>query len=97
MTSLVMLRRDLFNAVRLALAKLGAGVAEGDPGDGGAGMPTFGTRVTINTGGPADEMSLTSCYQHVTNIVCHPDAPANGFDTTASLPQSGDNPSAAAL
>jgi len=41
-------RRDLFTAIRLALAKLTAGGA-GDEGDAG-GMPTYGTRVTINTG-----------------------------------------------
>jgi hypothetical protein len=36
-------------AVRLALAKLGAGSAGAEDGDA-AGMPVYGTRVTINTG-----------------------------------------------
>jgi hypothetical protein len=36
-------------AVRLALAKLGAGSAGAEDGDA-TGMPVYGTRVTINTG-----------------------------------------------
>lgn len=42
-------RRDLFTAVRLALAKLGVGGAGGEDSEAG-GMPSYGTRVTINTG-----------------------------------------------
>ncbi len=48
-------RRDLFMAVRLALAKLGAGSAGAEDGDG-SGMPSYGTRVTINTGWPRDSI-----------------------------------------
>jgi hypothetical protein len=46
-----MCRRDLFMAVRLALAKLGAGGAAGGEDGDGRGMPVYGTGVTINTGG----------------------------------------------
>lgn len=50
MLHVCMCRRDLFMAVRLALAKLGAGAAAGGEDGDGRGMPVYGTGVTINTG-----------------------------------------------
>lgn len=49
-----MCRRDLFMAVRLALAKLGAGSGAGAE-DGDRNMPIYGTGVTINTRGQSTQ------------------------------------------
>lgn len=65
MLHVCMCRRDLFMAVRLALAKLGAGAAAGGEDGDGRGMPVYGTGVTINTGthqlGVGQSCSLPCC------------------------------------
>lgn len=51
-------------AVRLALAKLGAGSAGAEDGDA-AGMPVYGTRVTINTGEQAIMLAIVLSHMYL--------------------------------